>query len=85
MVSDSKTKIFEGSIYLLWFNFATAFEFSCLAKLAEPYLVSGPTYLPQIPRFLTNIITNKTLHMRSDFNLHCQFSHQNYFLLFINH
>ena len=33
-------------IYLLWFHFVTDFEISCLAKLAKPYHVSCPTYLP---------------------------------------
>ena len=36
-------------IYLLWSYSVTIFEFSCLARLAKPYPVSGPTDLPQIP------------------------------------
>ena len=36
----------------MWFYFVTNFEFSCLAKLAEPYPVFGPTYMPQIPNVL---------------------------------
>ena len=36
-------------MYLMWSQFVTNSEFSCLAKLAKPYPVSGPTYLRQIP------------------------------------
>ena len=52
VVSHLKTQIFKSFIYLLWYYFVTVFEFRCLANLAEPYLVSGPTYLLQIPNLL---------------------------------
>ena len=33
----------------LWAYVLTDSEFSCLATLAKPYPVSGPTYVPLIP------------------------------------
>ena len=36
----------------MWFYFLTDSEFSCLAKLAKPYPVFGPAYMPQIPNQL---------------------------------
>ena len=46
----------------MWFYFITDSEFSCLAKLAKPYPVSGPTYMPQIPNLL-NYIPNFALEV----------------------
>ena len=48
MVSHLKTPILNCFSYLLWVYFLTGCEFSCLAMLAKPYPVSGPTYLPHI-------------------------------------
>ena len=42
----------KSYIYLLWCYFRTVSEFSCLAKLAKPYPVFGPSYLPQNPNLL---------------------------------
>ena len=56
MVSHLMTP-FKWFSYLLWFYVLTAFEFSCLAMLAKPYPVSGPTCLPPItnqPHFMSN-------------------------------
>ena len=36
----------------MWLYCSTDSEFSCLAKLAKPYPVSGPTYMPEIPNLL---------------------------------
>ena len=36
----------------MWSYFLSDSEFGCLAKLAKPYPVSGPTYLPQVPNQL---------------------------------
>ena len=55
MVSHLRTWILNCFIYLLWFYFLTDSEFSCLAKLAKPYPVSGPTYLPQFPNLFNGI------------------------------
>ena len=33
------------NVYFLWSYFVTISEFSCMAKLAKPEPVSGPTYL----------------------------------------
>ena len=49
MVSHLRTPILNCFTYLLWAYLLTDPEFSCLAMLAKPYLVSGPTYLPRIP------------------------------------
>ena len=49
MVPHLKTPILNCFYHLLWFYFLTDSEFSCLAMLAKPYPVSGPTPLPQIP------------------------------------
>ena len=52
VVSHLRTPILKCFYYLLWFYFLTDSEFSCLAKLAKPYSVSGPTPMPQIPNQL---------------------------------
>ena len=52
MVPHLKTPIPNCFYHLLWFYFLTDSEFSCLAMLAKPYPVSGPTPLPQIPNQL---------------------------------
>ena len=52
MVSHLRTPILKSFYYLLWFYFLTDFEFSCLAKLAKPYRVFGPTPMPLIPNLL---------------------------------
>ena len=52
MVSHLRTPILNCFYHLLWFYFLTDSEFSCLAMLAKPYPVSGPTYLPLIPNQL---------------------------------
>ena len=52
MVPHLKTPILNCFYHLLWFYFLTDPEFSCLAMLAKPYPVSGPTPLPQIPNQL---------------------------------
>ena len=46
---DPYTQFFT---YLLWAYVLTDSECSCLAILARPYPVSGPTYIPQIPNLL---------------------------------
>ena len=48
MVPHLGIQILNSCIYLLWFYFVTDSEFSCLATLAKPYPVFGPTYLPGI-------------------------------------
>ena len=48
MVSHPSTPILSGFAYLLWANCLPDSEFSCLAMLAKPYPVFGPTYMPQI-------------------------------------
>ena len=52
MVSHLKTPTLNCFTYLLCFYFLTDFEFSCLAVLAKPYPVSGPTYPPLNPNQL---------------------------------
>ena len=52
MVSHLRTWILNFFIYFLWSYSVTVFEFSCLAKPAKPYHVSGPTYVPQVPNQL---------------------------------
>ena len=52
MVPHLKTPILNCFYHLLWFYFLTDSEFSCLAMLAKPYPVFGPTPLPQIPNQL---------------------------------
>ena len=52
MVAHLRTPILNCGTYLLWAYFLTVSEFSCLAMLAKPYLVSGATYLPQTPNQL---------------------------------
>ena len=52
MVPHLKTPILNCFDHLLWFYLLTESEFSCLAMLAKPYTVSGPTSLPQIPNQL---------------------------------
>ena len=52
MVSHLKTPIFNCFYHLMWFYCLTDSEFSCLAMLAKPCPVSGPTSMPQIPNQL---------------------------------
>ena len=52
MVSYLKIPILKCFIHILCAYFLTYSELSCLAMLAKPYPVSGPTYLPQIPNQL---------------------------------
>ena len=52
MVSHLRTPILSCGTYLLWADFLTDSEFSCVAMLAKPYPVSGPTHLPRIPNTL---------------------------------
>ena len=52
MVSYLRTPILECFYHLMWFYFLIHSEFSCLAMLAKPYPVSGPTPMPQIPNQL---------------------------------
>ena len=52
MVSHLRTPILICGTYLLWADFLTDSEFSCMAMLAKPYPVSGPTHLPRIPNTL---------------------------------
>ena len=52
VVPHLRTPILKCFYYLLWFYVLTDSEFSCLAKLAKPYPVSGPTPMPQIPNQL---------------------------------
>ena len=47
-----RTPILNCFTYLFWAYFLTDYEFSCLAMLAKPYPVSGPTYMPQIRNLL---------------------------------
>ena len=39
----------KSSIYLLCFYFLNISEINFLTKMAQPYSVSSPSYLPQIP------------------------------------
>ena len=55
MVSHLKTPILNCFYHLLWFYVLTDSEFNCLAMLAKPYPVSGPTSMPQIPKQLHTI------------------------------
>ena len=52
MVSNLRTPILKCFNYLLWFYLLIDSESSCLAMLAKPYPVFGPTYLPLIPNQL---------------------------------
>ena len=52
MVSHLRTPILNCFSYLLWAYFLTDSEFNCLAMLAKPYPVSGPTPMPLIPNQL---------------------------------
>ena len=52
MVPHLKTPIPNCFYHLLWLYFLTDSEFRCLAMLAKPYPVSGPTPMPQIPNQL---------------------------------
>ena len=52
MVSHIRTPILSCFYHLLWFYVLSDSELGCLAMLARPYPVSGPTYLPQIPHLL---------------------------------
>ena len=47
-----RTPILNCFSYLLWAYFFTYSEFSCLAMLAKPYSMCGPTYMLQIPNLL---------------------------------
>ena len=47
-----KTPILNRFYHLLWVQLLTDSLFSCLAMLAKPYPVSGPTPLSQIPNQL---------------------------------
>ena len=49
MVSHLKRPILNCFYHLLWFYVLVDSEFICLAMLAKPYPVSGPTPLRQIP------------------------------------
>ena len=49
MVRNLKTPRLNCFYHLLWFYILTDSEFSCLAMLANPYPVSGPPPMPQIP------------------------------------
>ena len=49
MVPHLKTPILICFYHLLWFYFLADSELSCLAMLAKPYPLSGPTPMPQIP------------------------------------
>ena len=49
MFSHLSTPILKCFYYLLWFQFVTFSEFSCLAK---SFPVSGVTPMPQIPNQL---------------------------------
>ena len=52
VVSHLRTPTLNRFSYLFCTYFLTGSEFSCLAMLAKPYPVSGPTYLPQNPNLL---------------------------------
>ena len=52
MVSHLMNPILNCFNYLLWCYFLTDSEFSCLAMMARRYPLSGPTYLPLIPKQL---------------------------------
>ena len=52
VVSHPRTPILNWFTYLLCAYFLNDSEFSCLAMVAKPYPVSGPTYMPQIPNVL---------------------------------
>ena len=52
VVPHLKTPMLIRLYHLLWFYLLPDSEFSCLAMLAKPYPVSGPTPLPQIPNQL---------------------------------
>ena len=52
VVSHLRTPILNCFSYLLWVYYLADSEISCFAMLAKPYPVSGPTYLPQIPKRL---------------------------------
>ena len=48
MVPHFKTPRLKCFYHLMWLYFLTVSEFSCLAMLAKPYPVCGPTPMPQI-------------------------------------
>ena len=52
MVSYFTTYILKSFIYLLSAYSTTVSDFNCLPKVAKPYSVSGPAYLPEIPHKL---------------------------------
>ena len=49
VVSHLRAPILNCFTYLLWAYFLPHSDFSCLAMLAKPYPVSGPSQMPQIP------------------------------------
>ena len=49
MVSHLRKPLLNCFYHLFWFYLTTVSEFSCLAMLAKPYPVSGPTYWPSFP------------------------------------
>ena len=60
MVSHLKTPILNCFYHLMWFYVLSDSEFSCLAMLARPSPVSGPTPMPEIPNQL--LCTQKRAH-----------------------
>ena len=52
MVSHPRTPILNCFTDLLWAYFLLDSEFSCLAMLAKPYPLSGPTYMPQFANLI---------------------------------
>ena len=52
VVFHLRTPVLKCFYYFLWSYFLTKSEFSCFAKLAKPYPVSGPTPMRQIPKQL---------------------------------
>ena len=86
MVSHLKAPILNCFYQLLWFYFLTDSEFRCLAMLAKPYLVFGPTLILQIPNQLHCI---QRVHIKClvlSWGLEsCQFSLIKSSILFINH
>ena len=52
MVPLLKCPIINYFYHSFWFYVLSDSEFSCLAMLAKPYPVSGPTPLPQVPNKL---------------------------------
>ena len=61
MVSDIKTWILNCLMFFLWSYLVAASNFSCLAKLAKLYLLSGQTNCATI---LINSIASQIVHMK---------------------